>query len=91
MEVGDDDPGVISTFAADDVAGRRRINSPESSLERQYAVDPTQLQFGKIRGGQIGPDPTSSAKNTGVLQGIAHYKLPTVGRISIFCLRAVVV
>jgi hypothetical protein len=91
MEVGDQDPGVISTFAADDLAGRERIDPSESSLLRPPAVDPTRLQVGEISGGQIGSDQTTRAKTAILLRGIDRNKWPTLGRVFACYLRALAV
>jgi hypothetical protein len=56
MEVWDDDPGVVAAFAADDLASGEGIDSPESGLDRQRAVDPTRFQVREVLAGQVRAD-----------------------------------
>ena len=51
MKVRDCNPAVVPAFAADDLGAGEGIDSPESGLECQGAVNPTRLQF---RGGVTG-------------------------------------
>jgi hypothetical protein len=92
MEVGDQNADVISSFAADDLAGRRRIDASKSSLYRPPAVDPTRLQVGEISGGQIGSDQTTRAKTAILLWGFTRNNWRRrLGCVFVYSLRALAV
>jgi hypothetical protein len=61
MKIRDDDPGVVPSFAADDLAAGKRIDSPQPGLEGQPAVDPARFQVREILARQIRPDDPGGA------------------------------
>jgi hypothetical protein len=56
MEVGDDDSGVIPALPANDLAASEGVDSPESGLQGQRAVDPTRIQIREVQDRQLGSD-----------------------------------
>ena len=54
MKIWDDDPGVVPSFAADDLAAAKGIDAPKSGLDGQPAVDRARFEIGEVLAGQIG-------------------------------------
>jgi hypothetical protein len=59
MKLRNHDPSVVAALAANVLGAGQGIDSPEASLERQGAVNPTRLQLRIVRETEVRPnDPT---------------------------------